>query len=219
MPSTKLVKFIDIGIGQKPENPVTTLEVYKAPDIPIPLHRRLPKDEMSRRMSEAKDDAFGKEDKVSLLKEAARFGAPPVEQYYHAKISKATYYRWLHEDPDLRDELEMLQKASVRIRARANMVKIIKKEQKIVELHENDTHPVDISISLDYLHRTDDEMRTTKTQVEHSGAVANLNVNINADPDIAEATASYNNHLKSILAKKTLERAVEDGELPAGALR
>lgn len=46
--------------------------------------------------------------KVSQLRDAASKGERPVKQYKFAEISKPTYYRWLEENPQLRDELAQL---------------------------------------------------------------------------------------------------------------
>ncbi|MCX6706484.1 MAG: hypothetical protein NTV24_05315 [Candidatus Woesebacteria bacterium] len=42
------------------------------------------------------------------LKDAASRGERPVKQYKHAGISEATYYRWMEENPQLKEELARL---------------------------------------------------------------------------------------------------------------
>ncbi len=45
---------------------------------------------------------------LSKLKDAASRGERPVKQYTFAGISEATYYRWLQENPELKEELTQL---------------------------------------------------------------------------------------------------------------
>jgi len=61
---------------------------------------------INKKISEAMREAHAKA--IPKLKDAARQGMRAKKQYEHAGISDTTYYRWLQEDKELRDELTQL---------------------------------------------------------------------------------------------------------------
>lgn len=191
----KTYTTIPLATGVAPD-PVSALTLYVPPPPP---ERRLYQKDINQKISETINENFDKAGKVSRLKQAATIGAPPVEQYHYAGISKATYYRWMDADPELRDELETLENAALRIKARRNMAKRIEAEET----------SANIGVSLEYLRRTDDKMRTTK--IEHGGAVSNLNLNVEIPLEDQEAIKKFDEMLLANMRKRNLERARQQG--------
>lgn len=155
--------------------------------------------EINQKISEGRNVGFEKDEKIARLRVAASIGCPPVEQYHYAVISKTTYYEWCKENPELADELDTLEKAALSIKARRNMAERIENK--------------DINVSMEYLRRTDNKMRTQK--IEHSGEVTRQSVHAFNIPGADELRREYERKMFKLSAKALQEPKTE--ELPETA--
>lgn len=125
--------------------------------------------------------------------EAARVGAPEIEQRFHAnKLTEKEYNEILEADPTFAEEVEMTRKGNLKLFARRNIATDI-------------TSNKSISSSWRYLENTDDEMGVQKIKdITNDGLI---------DDEDKKAINEFHGKLKSNLLKKSMQKAKDDGEI------
>jgi outer membrane protein assembly factor BamD (BamD/ComL family) len=105
---------------------------------------------------------------LALLKVALSSGSSNVDACKHAKISETTFYRWLEEDQELREEIAFLRTQPI-LKAKANIM--------------NALNAGDVKTSQWYLERTRPDEYAPKTRVDQ----VNRNIDYHDEESLAEA--------------------------------
>lgn len=151
----------------------------------------------SRELIEYRKRIGGRPTKLTLdvlnkMEEASAIDATVSEICYYCDISETTYYRWMVENPDIKERLDQLRQKP-----------ILKARQEIVKGLDNDKH-----FSFQYLKsKLPDEFLEGKTKVEIEDKTANLD-----DPDKLAIKEKYEKEMRELLIKKAKENANKNGK-------
>lgn len=125
----------------------------------------------------------GNEQIVSKLKEAAAIDASVEEMCFYAGISRATFYRWMEENSELKDEIEALRNKPV-LKARQTIVTALDQP----------------SVAMAYLSKKRPQEFAEKSKVEHSGSVSVSEAPVT--PEQKEIVDKFEGELRNTLTKK-----------------
>lgn len=119
---------------------------------------------------------------ILKLEQCASIRATPKEICFYANINESTYYRWLQENPDLKERLEDLRQKAFVI-ARTTIVNGLDK----------------VDTAFKFLEKEKPEEYGDKLKIEHSGSVGNDDI---SHPEDEELRKEYKQKLVENLQKR-----------------
>jgi hypothetical protein len=128
-------------------------------------------------------------DIIRKIEEAAALGASYKEIAFYAEIHLSTLYRWMEDDPHLRERIEELHERP-----------ILKARQTIVKSLEDPNH------ARWYL----EKKRKTEFGTAEQPIGTNININlISNTPEFRQAVANFEDNLKKLITTPKAEEVVD----------
>ena len=131
---------------------------------------------------------------LTKLEQASAIDASPKQICLYASIAEGTYYRWLKENPELKERLDDLRQR-----------RPLKANENIARALDNG----DLALSKWELEHKEPEKYGEKIKIEHSGGISNENIT----EEDKNALKEFHEKLKKNLTDRSMKKAKEEGEI------